>query len=109
MELFFQEQNFTPFDNFRLFKRDRVTIIGSKDSSPKRVLIHAYLRSKIDSLDESNVKIIPWFDFVLVQGLYGKQFLAQVMFFFEIWDVSNEISHFIFLCEIFRTFRSERA
>ena len=96
MELFFQEQNFTPFDNFRLFKRDRVTIIGSKDSSLKSVLIHAYLRSETDSLDESNVKIIPWFDFVLVQGLSGKQFLAQVMGIFEIWDVSNESSHFCF-------------
>jgi len=99
MELFFQGRNFTPFDNFRLFKRNRVTIIESKKSSFKSVLIHAYSKFETDSFDESSVKIILLFDFELVQGLSGKQLLPQVTGIFIIWDISYEISHFCFFVE----------
>ena len=46
---------------------------------------------------------------MLVRGLSGKQFLAQVIRIFETSDVSNEISYFYFFVKYFeRVYQKER-
>ena len=90
MSIFFQEQNFNPADNFKLILRNRVTIVGNKESSLGTVLLHAY------SNGGSNGSVTAWYDFVLIQGRGGKQFLAQIMGIFEIVDETGDKSSFCF-------------